>query len=125
SNNGSSGTGVLGGQGAGVLTGNAPWNNDTNKCLYNPLSTNELTATFLVIIQGFLGIIGIWAVIFIIVGGFQMVMSAGNEEAIAKAKKTITWAVLGLVIALLSFSIIAVVENILHTKVQSTNSSQP
>jgi len=96
---------------------------DPNKCLYNPLPLDELTATFLVIIQGFLGIVAIWAVIFIIVGGFQMVMAAGNEETYLKAKKTITWAVLGLVIALLSFSIVAVVENILQTKIQPTTST--
>lgn len=90
--------------------------------LYNPLGPNgeELTQTFLVVIQGFLAIVGIWAVIFIIVGGFQMVMAAGNEETLLKAKKTITWAILGLVVALLSFSIVAIVENLLQTKIQPT-----
>jgi uncharacterized membrane protein YjfL (UPF0719 family) len=40
-------------------------------------------------------------------------MSQGNEEAVSAAKKTITWAVIGLVIALLSFSIVAIVQNLL------------
>jgi hypothetical protein len=87
-----------------------------NDKLINPIPSNELTETFLLIIKGLLGIIGIWAAIFIILGGFQMVTAAGNEEAIAKAKKTITWSVIGLVVSLLSFSIVAIVQNILQIK---------
>lgn len=88
-------------------------------CLYNPLPTAELTTMFLLIIRGFLSIIGIWAVMFIIVGGFRMVAAAGNEEAYTQAKKTITWAVLGLTIALLSFTMIAIVQNILQTHIET------
>ena len=97
---------------------------DPNSCLYNPLPEEELTHVFLVVIQGFLAIVGIWAVIFIIVGGFQMVMGAGNEETYLKAKKTILWAVLGLIIALLSFSVVAIVENLLQADIKPTNASQ-
>lgn len=85
---------------------------DPNKCLYNPLPTDNLTNMILLIMQGFLAIIAIWAVAFIIVGGFRFVMSQGNEEAVTAARKTITWAVVGLIIALMSFSIIAIVKNI-------------
>jgi len=90
----------------------------TKYCLYNPLPFNELTTTFLFIARGFLGIVAIWGVIFIIVGGFRMVMAQGDEEAYTKARKTVTWAVLGVVIAALSFSIIAIVQNLLGANVQ-------
>jgi hypothetical protein len=85
--------------------------------LYNPLPTDNLTDTFLSIVRGFILIIAAWAVMFIIVGGFQMVMASGNEEMYLKAKKTITWAVLGLVVALLSFSVIAIVQNLLGANI--------
>jgi hypothetical protein len=49
----------------------------------------------------------------IIIGGYQMVTSAGNEEGYKKAKQTITYAVIGLVIAVLSYSIASIVENTL------------
>ena len=98
-------------QPAAATTGNSP------TTLYNPLPEQDLTHAFLVVAQGFLGIIGIWAVMFIIVGGFQMVTAAGNEEMYLKAKKTIVWAILGLLIALMSFSIIAIVEDILKTNI--------
>lgn len=86
--------------------------------LYNPLPEEELTHAFLVVVQGFLGIVGIWAVMFIIIGGFQMVIAAGDEEMYTKAKKTLVWAVLGLVVALLSFSIIAIVQDLLGSNIK-------
>ena len=67
-----------------------------------------------------LGLIGIFAVLFIMIGGFRMVMSQGNEEAYGAAKKTITWAVIGLVVAVLSFSMIAIVENLLQANVNTS-----
>jgi amino acid transporter len=88
--------------------------------LFNPLPEQDLTHVFLLITQGLLAILGIFAVVFIIVGGVEMVVAAGNEEALAKAKKTIVWAVLGLVVALMSFSIIAIVEDLLQANIPSS-----
>jgi len=86
-------------------------------CLYNPLPTGDLTTMFLLIAKGTLGLTAVWAVIFIIVGGFRMVTSAGNEEAYGVAKKTVTWAILGVVIAVLSFSMVAIVEDLLKANI--------
>lgn len=86
-------------------------------CLYNPLPTGDLTTMFLLIAKGTLGLVAVWAVIFIIVGGFRMVTSAGNEEAYGVAKKTVTWAILGVVIAVLSFSMVAIVEDLLKADI--------
>lgn len=60
-------------------------------------------------ITGFISIIGITAVIFIIVGGLQLHLALGNEEALKKAKTTIMWSITGLVIALLSVAIVRIV----------------
>ena len=87
--------------------------------LYNPLPEDDLIHAFLLVLQGLLSILGILAVVFIVVGGVQMVLSAGNEEAIGKAKKTITWAIIGLVVAMLSFSIIAIVQEFLQVNIQT------
>ena len=93
--------------------------------LYNPLPEEDLTHVFLLVMQGFLAIIGIWAVMFLFIGGFQLVMAAGSEEMYTKAKKTIIWAVLGLVIALLSFSIIAIVQDLFQSNIQPVTSVVP
>jgi hypothetical protein len=57
--------------------------------------------------------IGVIAVLMIIYGGFMMTVSAGNEERLGQGKKTIFWAIGGLVVTLMAFSIISIVQNIL------------
>lgn len=85
--------------------------------LYNPLPANEifcptaacdLVSMLLLILRNILQLIPIASVLFIVIGGFQMAASQGNQEKLLKAKRTIYWAIAGLVIALLSFSLIAI-----------------
>jgi hypothetical protein len=54
------------------------------------------------------------AVVFLMIGGFQYIigMSTGGDEAIGKAKKTITYAIIGLVIVILSGTIVLMVYNL-------------
>jgi hypothetical protein len=68
-------------------------------------------------------LIGIVAVLMIIIGGYQMVTSAGNEEGYKKAKQTITYAIIGLVIAVLSYSVAAIVENTLGANLGAPTTS--
>ena len=49
--------------------------------------------------------IGIISVIMIIIGGFRYALSGGDQKATSAAKDTILYAVIGLVVALLSYSI--------------------
>lgn len=46
------------------------------------------------------------AAIFIIYGGYQYITAFGNKEQLDKAKKTLTWAIIGLILILLSMSIV-------------------
>lgn len=61
---------------------------------------------FITIIGTLLLFIAILALIAIIIGGYQYITSGGNAEATAKAKSTITWAIIGLVVAFASYVII-------------------
>jgi hypothetical protein len=97
---------------------------DPLHCLINPLPTDDLQSMLLLLIRGFLALIGIWAVTFIIIGGFRLVAAQGNEEAYTAAKKTLIWAILGLVIALLSFSAVAIVEDFIGAKTVSVSLPQ-
>jgi hypothetical protein len=54
-------------------------------------------------------VVGIAAVIMIIVGGIQYVMSSGDPTNVTNAKNTIMYAIIGLVVALLAQGIIAFV----------------
>jgi len=73
-----------------------------NRCLANPAEYVQ---------KGYnmaLGLVGILAVIMIIIGGFQYLTSIGNSSRMSDAKDRITQAILGLVLALLSYLILYV-----------------
>lgn len=78
-----------------------------------PAYTKTAGDLVLQVITLLLLLVGSLAVVFLIVGGYRYVMAAGNEEAAESAKKTITHAILGLVIVILSFAIIAIISRIL------------
>lgn len=67
------------------------------------------------IIKWFLYFAGSVAVIFLMVGGFQYLGSRGNEEAMEKAKKTLTSAVIGMIVIVMAFAIVAIINNLLTT----------
>ena len=60
-----------------------------------------------------LPIVGIISILFIIIGGFQYIVSRGNEEQAETGKKTLTNAIIGLVITILSYYIVVIVINAL------------
>lgn len=57
------------------------------------------------LIQVALGLIGIIVVVLIIWAGFRWMTSAGREDEISAAKKTLTAAVIGLLIILMAYSL--------------------
>ena len=57
------------------------------------------------------GVIGIVAVIMIILGGFNMMISSGDPGKVKKGKDTILYGIIGLVIAILAFAIVNFVIN--------------
>jgi hypothetical protein len=60
----------------------------------------------LTILNFFLGFLGLLAVVMIIYGGILYVSAAGAQEKIDKGKKIIMYAIVGIVIILLSFAIV-------------------
>lgn len=60
-------------------------------------------------LQIFFGIIGAVALLMIVIGGFRFVISRGDPQAVAKARNTILYAAVGLIIAIAAFSIVTFV----------------
>lgn len=58
------------------------------------------------IINVIIGVIGFVAVVMIVVGGIQYTLSSGDSSKVTKAKNTIMYGIIGLVIALLAFAIV-------------------
>ena len=67
---------------------------------------NTIPETVNRIVNLAIGLIGLLAVIMIIVGGFQYTTSSGDSGKVTKAKNTILYGVIGLVIALLAYAIV-------------------
>ena len=69
-------------------------------------NNNDLMGTVNTIINVIIGVIGFVAVVVIILGGVQYTTSAGDPGKVKKAKDTILYGIIGLVVALLAYAIV-------------------
>lgn len=62
--------------------------------------------TFTTITNVLLFIVGAIAVIMIVVGGMRYVLSGGDSKKVTDAKNTILYAIIGIVVAILSYAVV-------------------
>lgn len=67
---------------------------------------NTLTTDVTNIISAVIGILGLVAVIVIIIGGVNYMTSSGDASKVKKAKDTILYGCIGLVVCVLAFAIV-------------------
>ena len=79
----------------------------------NVAAQGTLGSNITTIINYFLGILGLVAVAFLIYAGILMVTAGGAEEQVTKARKIIMYAIVGIVIILLSYTIVTFVASAL------------
>jgi len=79
----------------------------------NPIFTDDFDKLVGNILQWVLSVAGSVALIMLVVGGISYIVSSGDEQRITSSKKIIKWAILGLMLILVSYSIIVVLNNIL------------
>lgn len=65
---------------------------------------DNLESIFLTVVNTLLFIVGAISVMMLVIGGLRYVVSAGDQNAVQGAKNTILYAIVGLVIAFLSFA---------------------
>ncbi len=93
----------------------------------DPNNSNKFTLTNMIITiiinigDTLIRLVGLASVIFIIVGGFKYVLSAGDANRIATAKKTVGRAVVGLVISLGSIGIINLIFGLFGLSIDNTD----
>ncbi|NCN45607.1 MAG: hypothetical protein COU63_03670 [Candidatus Pacebacteria bacterium CG10_big_fil_rev_8_21_14_0_10_36_11] len=61
------------------------------------------------VLSGFLTLVGMAGFITLIVAGIRILLSGGNSQALEKSKSSITFAILGLIVALSAFMILNLV----------------
>ncbi len=64
------------------------------------------------VIQTIISFSGVVAVLFLIVGGFFYLTSAGNEEQAEKGQKILTNAIIGLVVIVLAYALVAIIGSV-------------
>lgn len=74
-------------------------------------STSDFNSIITKVVNIFTVVVGIVAVIMIIVGGFRYITSGGESNAVSGAKKTILFAIIGLIIVVLAQVIVRFVLN--------------
>ena len=75
---------------------------------------NELQSAVVNIINAVVGVLALVCVVVIIIGGINYMTSSGDAGKVKKAKDTILYGVIGLVVCVLAFAIVNfVIKNIL------------
>ena len=69
-------------------------------------ASDQLPTTITNILYTIIGIAGLVAVVFVIIGGVNYMTSSGDAGKLEKAKKTILYACIGLIICALAFAIV-------------------
>lgn len=70
------------------------------------ISKKSFGDTLLAMVNYFIGFLGFLATLAFVYAGVLWVLSGGSEDAIGKAKKIMTYAALGIIVVILSFSIV-------------------
>ncbi|MDP7454579.1 MAG: TrbC/VirB2 family protein [Candidatus Peribacteraceae bacterium] len=68
--------------------------------------SDDIEGTITDIIKNFLNLMALLAVVIIVIAGVRMVVSQGEQEAVEKSKKTILFAIIGLIVILLARAIV-------------------
>ena len=86
----------------------------TDIVVTNPITTDDFAQIIENTLLWVLGIAGSIALFMLIVGGIMYITSAGDEQKVATAKKIFNFTVIGLIVVLLSYSIIKALSDILE-----------
>ena len=84
---------------------------------------NALPTIITIILNSIIAVSGLVAVVFVVIGGINYITSTGDASKLEKAKKTILYATIGLVICALSFAIVNWTISIFENSVGSGNTT--
>ncbi len=74
-------------------------------------TTGDIRSTVVSILQAVLSFMGLVAVVVIIIAGIRLVVAGADEGQREKAKNTVLYAVIGLVLILLAQAIVSFIDN--------------
>lgn len=71
--------------------------------LENPIEATEVTDIIRIVITAALGLIGAFTLLMFVWGGTTWLLSAGNPEKVSAGTQTMVWAIIGVMVVLLSY----------------------
>jgi hypothetical protein len=86
-----------------------------------PATLGNLNQVFGSVISKALTLVGILAVIMIVVGGYKYLMAGSDKDGASKARNTLTYVFLGLVLAVSAWMIISLVGRFLGVNLSTFN----
>lgn len=92
--------------------GGIQWPTDAEVGLPNP--PTGVSGILINVMNWLLGIFGFIAIIAFVVSGIQYMTAAGNENVIEKAKRNMTYSIIGVIVGLAAFVIIQAVDRALR-----------
>lgn len=98
-----------GGSGGGAKAGLNEIEGEFDNGIFS--GADDIPSLIAIVIRILLMIGGAIAVLFVIIGGYQYLTSGGNDEDAEKGKKTLTNAIIGIIIITLAWVIVNVVVN--------------
>lgn len=78
----------------------------------DPALLSDLPKYFGNILEAMIPLIGFLAFIMVLVGGFKILTSGGDPKGMAGGKQTITLAIVGIALSIISWLILVVVKNV-------------
>jgi len=84
---------------------------DSTPSLPNPITDEvdkkiDIQQVMIRVMQLTLAIVDVFALLMFVLGGFEFLTSAGNPEKVKKAKDTLIWATIGIVVITLSYTLL-------------------
>lgn len=78
----------------------------------DPAQLSDISLYFGNILEAMIPLIGIISFIMILVGGFKILTSGGDSKGMAGGKQTITLAVAGIALSIISWLILVLIKNV-------------
>ncbi len=92
-----------------VVVTNSDWGN----CIINgAASLNCIPGLFKLVLNFAFQIVGVVAIFFVLFAGIKFLTSGGDEKKVEEAKKTLTFAIVGIIVVILSFAIINLISSV-------------
>jgi amino acid transporter len=93
-----------------------PLNDAQNIATNSNLSTETTAMGFLnKFLQAALAVAFLVAIVFVVISGYRMIVSAGNAEQLESAKRNLYWSIGGIVVIVLAWAMLVTVVNLVRS----------